>query len=459
MDPKENKSKFNYLNPIPNIEKKTFNRLAGIVSGARVDLTGERNLLFQILPPFVILLIYFFSAMQLVQIIKEEVYYNTPIIFLLTLPLSLIPKIGSYASYVVFIFFFTLGGLLWYLLLREFSGRVFVAFLTVILWVSPLFSFSPSGTFSIPSQLFLGFLAYDIPHIIGLSITALPLHFLIRFLRSPRYKYLIWTVISFTIILLISPFAYLNLIFFSVIFCASEILLGSGRIKLVRYLLIILFSCLLASFWYHPSFLLNLLRSSQWSPIIATFTNLVPLSFFIIPITGTVLFLVFDRKPQLQTVFTAICLVIIYGMINFSENFLARKLVPLPVRFSCEFSLGLSLLIAVILSNLYFFAAVISIKIKKSNSIWLERLPYALSSFALGLILTWTVLAINNNRYYLNYGQADKNKNISVLMPKGGDNWFKESGGLISHLFGGAISIFAIVFLGKLRYKFKQTLS
>lgn len=415
MNKKKNATKIPY-DFHQKVEKTSLTRLAGIVTGARMNLVAQRGFLLKYLPPFLIAFIYFQTSLP---------FFN-----------------------IFFVLSYTAGSVIWYLIIRKITGRVFIALMTMLFWISPLFSIDIKDLYIVvPSHLYLAFFTFDTAHIIGLFLSPIPLYFLLSFLKKPVFNSFIYSIIGFSFIFLISPFSMMNLLIIATVFTFSEVLIGEGRVKLLRYILVVIISILLSSFWYHPQFILDLIASSQWKPTIATFTNLIPLLFFLIPISGTILFLIFDRKPQLQVLFISIVLVIIYTLIYFSENVLTIKVIPLPERFKPELSLSLSLLLSIILSNLNLLTAVIVIKLRRHTNKWFERIPYWLSSFVAGYIATWSIMML-----WVNYSvirNIDPNHLRSGLVVT-----FDLSKWLLSRFLGMAITLLTVLFLLKIRKNF-----
>lgn len=448
---REGKIRFDFKSEVPQVEKTSLSRLAGIVAGSRDILRRRRGNFLKFIPPLIILILYFLSAFPLLLVKLPVFYINSPVLMVPVYLMSLVSGLRARAPVILFVLFFTLGGYLWYMLVRHFTGRVSLAFLTVLLWISPVFAVEINGSYvRLSAPVFLAGSTGDISHIIGLSLLPLPIYWLVWFLRNPGYKFFLLGAISLSFILLISPFAFVNLFIIAMVFGISEMLLGQGRIKVARLLFIFLVGILLTSFWYHPRVILELFRSNEWREGTSVFKNLLPISFFAVPVCGTILFLIFDRKPHLQSIFIAIILVIVYGLINFSENVLVKRIVPVPMRFLPEFSLSMSLFLATLISLASYFVAHYLIKLFRKTNVWLENIPYLLWSFTIGFMLIWTADIIITALSLSGYSQEDWVGGYTLSL---GGLSETSAGGILSQLVGISVSLAAAFFMKSMRKK------
>jgi hypothetical protein len=117
-----------------------------------------------------------------------------------------------------------------------------------------------------------------------------------------------------------SPFALFVMMVVLVVITFSEMILNSGRIKLLRFLWVLVISAGLCSFWYNPQFVSLSLASPSGKAVVTALKNLIPLSFFLIPILGSFAFLIFDKRPQLQPLFIALGLTVVFGLLSFAES-------------------------------------------------------------------------------------------------------------------------------------------
>lgn len=133
-----------------------------------------------------------------------------------------------------------------------------------------------------------------------------------RFIAKNTFSFGLISICLLTLVAIISPFAFFNLLIICMILAISEGFLGNFRTKLKRLLLLILASLLLSLAWYYPNALseatlLNYIQASL-SKLWLIFPILIP----IVPILGFLSFLIFDRSKKLQPVFVGVALFAIY---------------------------------------------------------------------------------------------------------------------------------------------------
>jgi len=264
-----------------------------------------------------------------------------------------------------------------YFFIREISGRRFVAFSAVLIATLPV------GLF-LPLRVKLGILAEDGGQIASLTLIALACFFLLKFLRHGSFRMGIFSALSFALVGLTSPFGLFILVCFALAITFSEILLGQGRIKLVRLLTVFLFSAGFSAFWYNPQFVYTIVQSPRGQMLWQTLTNLLPLSFFLVPLLGVFGFLLFENRPQLQSLFLAV-----FFTIGFAALYLGTGMeVTEPSRFLPAVGISLAflggVLIAKLFDYLHKFSGFKGVKIMKKHR---ELLPFLAVSLFLGLNL------------------------------------------------------------------------
>jgi hypothetical protein len=196
------------------------------------------------------------------------------------------------------------------------------------------------------------FFGQDGPHIVSLTIIPLALYFLISYLKSSSVKNLVFSGLSAALVALTSPFGLFTYLFFAGIFTFSEILLGQGRAKTLRFFLILLLTGALCSFWYNPSFFFWMLTGPMGSDIRLMISKLLPISFFALPVLATFGYLLFDRRPNLQPLFIASFCTIVFFIITA----VGGNLVPSsPVRYRAEMGVAASFFAAFLFVQLIEF--------------------------------------------------------------------------------------------------------
>lgn len=238
--------------------------------------------------------------------------------------------------------FFILGPVSLYFLVREITGRRMSAMVAAILYSLPVFA----SRFE--AIVVLG----DGAHIAALTLVPLAAYWLLRFLKRGSFHYAIGSSLSVLLVALTSPFGLFVLIGVLTVVTFSEMLLGSGRLKFMRLVLVLVFSGGLSAFWYNPEFVRLSLTSASGRAVMAALKNLIPLSFFIFPVLGTFGFLIFDKRAHLQPLFVALGLTVVFGLISFAGG-LAKFAVSSQSRYLPEVSMSLAVLWGVVGAFVY----------------------------------------------------------------------------------------------------------
>ncbi len=182
---------------------------------------------------------------------------------------------------------------------------------------------------------------------------------------------------------LTSPIGLLVLTTFMVVITFSEMLLGRGRLKFFRFLIVILLAGGFSAFWYHPKFVILTIQSSQGQFVKKTIFNLLPVSFFLMPVLGVIGFLLFENRPQLQPMFIAFFLSFAFGLFSLG----AGVVHPFPSRFLPAFGILVAFLVGFVIVGLFDFLR-FSPKIKKFRGLALHR-----KKAAFGLMgLVWVLI-------------------------------------------------------------------
>ena len=156
-------------------------------------------------------------------------------------------------------------------------------------------------------------------------------------------------------IAIVSPFMAFNVLIFYFILMIGEGFQGKFRLKLLRFLFLLLVSAALCAFWYYPNVVKKNFIMSHVQSAISQFTSVLPLAIPAIPIAGALSFLLFDRREKLKPIFVGASLFIVYlvlyavsNQLNIVGLFTAERYLPELVLSS---SLFLSILF-VLLSEL-----------------------------------------------------------------------------------------------------------
>ncbi len=286
---------------------------------------------------------------------------------------------------LVFLIFFPLA---FYYFVKGISNRKLTAFLASFLVVLPI------GVF-LRARVELGLLGEDGAHIASLSLTPLICLLLLRFLRTGRFWTGILTALGTTLVALTSPIGLLVLTIFMGVITFSEMLLGNGRLKFLRFLVVLALVVGFSAFWYNPKFALLTIQSSQGQMVKKTLANLLPVSFFLLPILGVLGFLLFENQPQLQPMFVAFFLTIGFGLFSLG----AGVVHPAPSRFLPAFGISLAFLIGIIVIGLFDFF-LFSPKIRRFKIVSFQRRLLAFSLLGIIFSLVLVVITLKSQSFW-----------------------------------------------------------
>lgn len=302
----------------------------------------------------------------------QEYFYSGPIIPLLSKILQKLSFDLLNAYQVVNALIFAIFPLSFYLFVKKVTERKNIALLSVLLISLPIYPFSSVRVLS-------SLQGADGAHISSLSFSFLALLGLFSFIKDGGIKNLVLTSIFTALVALVSPFGISTYLIFALILTFSEMLLGSGRVKLFRFLVAMFFSATLVSFWYNPSFFFWMITGDMGEGVRGTITKLLPMSFFVVPTLGVFGYLLFDRKPSLQPVFLAGFFTIAFGLISLVGGGVFPSH---PSRYIPELGISLGFLISVM-----------SIKLIESLSYLKDKKNYLrLASAFVFLALSSTIL-------------------------------------------------------------------
>src|SRR3989344_5284280 len=159
-----------------------------------------------------------------------------------------------------------------YLFVRRIVYRhEFTAFLATLLFVLP----NPISKNGMPLiyTIFQG----DGAHALAFSfIPFFLLHFK-TFIHGGLFALGFLSIIFASVVMIISPFAFLNLLILFLIITVSEGFLGGFRIKFVRLFFVLISSFCLSFFWYHPAVISKILRIESMVFVISYFSKILPI--------------------------------------------------------------------------------------------------------------------------------------------------------------------------------------
>jgi hypothetical protein len=234
---------------------------------------------------------------------------------------------------LILITFYIFGPITLYYLVIEVTGRKMSATLAAILFSLPVFHARYEALVE------LG----DGAHIASLTLIPLAAYRLLKFLKTGDYTNSIYASVLVLLVSLISPFGFFVLLGVMGVITFSEMLLGSGRVKFLRLCWVVIVAIGFSAFWYNPSFVQANLMSSGGRAVVAAISNLIPISFVVLPVLATLGYLIFDKRAHLQPLSIAFGLTILFGLISFAGS-LAPFAVSTQRRYLPELLFSLSFL-------------------------------------------------------------------------------------------------------------------
>ncbi len=232
---------------------------------------------------------------------------------------------------------YILGPTFLYFYVWEITNRRLVSLLAGLIYTMPLFRLSSAVIYD------------DAAHIMVLNLFPLVLIFFLRFLRQQTLGLAVISAIGVALVSIISPFGIFTLLIFMAIETYSEMLLGQGRVKLFCLLLVLVIAAGLSAFCYHPAYIVKVFSNDKGFSFVSLIWSLVPISFFLVPTAGAFSFLIFDRRPNLQSLFLSGSSFITFLLFVFVGDRISTDLVPVPSRFLPELSISFSFLTALLL--------------------------------------------------------------------------------------------------------------
>lgn len=237
-----------------------------------------------------------------------------------------------------------------YLFVRKIVHRhELTAFLCAILYVVPN-PLSPDGL-----PLVKALIGGDGAHAIIFSIIPLLLLYFKAFLNKGLFVWGFLSAIMTALVAVVSPFAAFNLLIFFIVITISEGFVGSFRLKITRFICVLLFAFGLSYFWYHPSALTKIVVLDGVRFAVSYLWRMFPILIPTIPTLGAISFLIFDRREKLQPVFIAIGFFVIYFMFYSISSAFNVTGIFMPERYRIELYFSMSLLGALTLGFLLEF--------------------------------------------------------------------------------------------------------
>ena len=243
---------------------------------------------------------------------------------------------------------YALGPVFFYLLVYAITKRNLTALLTSLLMLLPLI---PIATLS-PARLVHAIIENDGGHIAGLGLSAAALVLFFHFIRTADKKSLIFFLLIAMITGLISFFSILILFIFMTFVTVSEILIGQGKLKLKRFISAVFLLGVGLVVVYNISFL-RFIFSEQGGASFTVLSNLIPMTFFLVPVLGIITFLIFDRRPVLQPLFLVCAFLITFGLLHFIGVVILESALFNQQRYTAEAEFAVNFFTAFVLTGIF----------------------------------------------------------------------------------------------------------
>lgn len=367
--------------------------------------------------------------------------FSAPVVPLLAgLTETLVPFSYSIRIWLlVFLLFFPLT---FYYFVREISGRKMTGLVAGFLVVLPI------GTF-LASRVNLGLFSEDGAHIASLTFIPLVCLLLLRFLRRGNFWAGVFAAVGTTIVALTSPLGFVNLTVFMGVITFSEMLLGQGRLKFIRFLTVLFLTVGFSAFWYNPKFVFLTINSFQGQLVKQSLANLLPVSFFLVPLLGVFGFLLFENRPQLQPMFIAFFLTIAFGLFSLGAG-IAH---PAYYRFLPAFGVSLAFLLGLVIVGLFDFLN-LSPRLKRLKIIPFPQITIGLGLISLVFIIMMIIIGSQSRELWI----LAQEQVLGLAVEQKVGVWeIREQTSLLENIFGLTITGLSIVSVGLIERKISKS--
>lgn len=358
-----------------------------------------------------ILILNFLVLINFFGTYSNYLVFSGPVVPILSKLISLSGIPLNYSVQFIYLMFIMAFPVVFYFFVKKLTLRKFPAFISTLIISLPVYPF-------LYSRVESGILGTDGSFIASLPAIFISLSLLIDHLRGGLMLTLIKVSISSAVVALFSPFGFFCFFILAFITTFSEMLLGDGRTKFLRFIITMIFAGSLCSFWYNPAFFIWMITGEMGHDLRELVKKLIPISFFSIPVLATAGYLLFDRKPYLQPLFLSTFYTIVFAIFALAGH----SFVPgNPGRYIHVFGISLGLLIGIGILN--FLEYLESLKKVKN---------YLLGGLCIVLIVTTFLVRTNV------YNKDDNVLGIFTDVEKG-DIWLAKEG------FGNKYSFFGYI--------------
>lgn len=272
------------------------------------------------------------------KITFEEAFFTPLAPFLMNL-ISLAGFGANEALRILFISSFMLSTAGIYLFARDLTHRQIMPILTAIIYLLPpiplfILTLIRRDLFQaevISAKSFFTIVYGDGAHFMAMAIIPFAALFLLRFLKEGKTIDLASTVFLATLILLANRSQAMNLFIILAVLTLTEFFIDQDKVKISRFLKVLILSLGLVSFWYTPTF---------WSQSVSKLLlesaknlgSLFPLPFILTVLSLLFSFVFFARKQARQAIFASFLLFIIFLGLTLGWLISGKSFVPHPQR-------------------------------------------------------------------------------------------------------------------------------
>ena len=259
---------------------------------------------------------------------------------------------------ILFISSFIISILGVYFLVRDLTKRYLPAILSAIIYLIPpipifVLSFLRIGLLEkelASAKSFFTIVYGDGANFMALALVPFATLFFLRFLKGAKKADLVVTVCFSVLILLANRSQALSLVLVLTVCLVTDSLLGLAREKFKRYLMVLILSAGLVSFWYTPYFWLQglMLFGNQF---IKNIKFLFPLPFITAVLTLLFAFVFFARNEKRQAIVITFLVFVVFSGILFDWFVNSHSFVPHPHRMFASVIMFGSVLMALLITH------------------------------------------------------------------------------------------------------------
>ncbi|QQS39293.1 hypothetical protein IPM62_01640 [Candidatus Woesebacteria bacterium] len=343
------------------IAAKRSKRLTQKILEARQKLNQRKawwsNALVEILIVGIVFVLNVYLVIEYFDTFAYETAFSGPVIPL-TIKLVQVFNVSYLkALQLVNIFFFMFFPISMYVFIRHFTERKLAAVTGILIISLPYYPFAET-------RINAALLAQDSAHMASLVIIPFALITMHKFIKEGKTSNLIFVSLTTALIALASPFGLLTYLIISLVVTFSEVLLGKGRLKLTRLIFALIIGAGLTSFWYNPGFIYWIITGPMGSDLKGTLSRLIPMTFFTLPILATFGYLLFDRKPQLQSLFVSFFLLVSFLVLSSAGGGIFSLH---PSRYVPELGISLAFFIGIVFVRIGDYISMRELKINKAK--------------------------------------------------------------------------------------------